>query len=108
MVPKVDISQNLSFKGFSCFYHQIKSNAVRALGNLTRFIKCTTQTDKTNGPEEVPSTSNWIGSKSCASNPCHRSSLADSRWLERTVQALVSCVTTGNVKVQGFYLFNYI
>ncbi|KAH9774784.1 DUF4042 domain-containing protein [Citrus sinensis] len=53
---------------------KIKSNAVRGLGNLSRFVKYTSSS--------------------------HPASLGDSRWLERIVQALVSCVTTGNVKVQ--------
>lgn len=30
------------------------------------------------------------------------SNAVDSSWLERTVQAFLSCVTTGNVKVFGF------
>lgn len=53
------------------FYHQIKSNAVRALGNLSRFVRCK--------------------SKSSSSD--------DLLLLERMVQAFLSCVITGNVKV---------
>ncbi|KAJ4711744.1 HEAT repeat-containing protein 6 [Melia azedarach] len=53
---------------------KIKSNAVRSLGNLSRFVKY-----------------------KCLYHPA---SLGDSSWLERMVQAFLSCVTTGNVKVQ--------
>ncbi|XP_039123286.1 HEAT repeat-containing protein 6 isoform X1 [Dioscorea cayenensis subsp. rotundata] len=62
---------------------KIKSNAVRALGNLSRFI----QFSDHSSPKNL--TSNCI-------NLCD----SDSDWLERMVQAFVSCVTTGNVKVQ--------
>jgi hypothetical protein len=34
-----------------------------------------------------------------SSNSHHLSCAVDTRWLERTVQAFLSCVTTGNVKV---------
>ncbi|XP_065016033.1 uncharacterized protein LOC103990444 isoform X2 [Musa acuminata AAA Group] len=61
---------------------KIKSNAVRALGNLSRFIRLTNHS-----AESLPS-----GSKSAFHGNAH--------WLERMVQAFVSCVTTGNVKVQ--------
>ncbi|PON93044.1 Coatomer beta subunit [Trema orientale] len=94
---------------------KIKSNAVRALGNLSRFVKCTTHPGfhdkimdktalslKTNSPDELPSTSDCEGSNRCASNIFRPAFLGvgDSRWFERTVQAFISCVTTGNVKVQ--------
>ncbi|XP_044485404.1 HEAT repeat-containing protein 6 isoform X2 [Mangifera indica] len=60
---------------------KIKSNAVRALGNLARFVK--------------------YKSSSCVhANSSHPACLGDSLWLERMVQAFLSCVTTGNVKVQ--------
>ncbi|XP_062105137.1 uncharacterized protein LOC133816845 isoform X2 [Humulus lupulus] len=90
---------------------KIKSNAVRALGNLSRFIRCTSQnglhgkmTDKTTlslktrSSEDLPSTSDC--SDQSASISYHPASFGDSRWFERTVQAFISCVTTGNVKVQ--------
>ncbi|EXC28324.1 hypothetical protein L484_011828 [Morus notabilis] len=92
---------------------KIKSNAVRALGNLSRFIRCTRLSGfqdkimaetilyvKSNSPEEFPSTSDWKGSNSSASTSCCPAFFVDPRWLERTVQAFISCVTTGNVKVQ--------
>ncbi|WOK95364.1 hypothetical protein Cni_G04071 [Canna indica] len=62
---------------------KIKSNAVRALGNLSRFIRLS-QSEAENLPSSA-SKSDFHG------NPY---------WLERMVQAFVSCVTTGNVKVQ--------
>ncbi|XP_077233476.1 ARM repeat superfamily protein isoform X2 [Tasmannia lanceolata] len=55
---------------------KIKSNAVRALGNLSRFVRFTNQSAMC-GPVD-----------------------GDPHWLERMVQAFLSCVTTGNVKVQ--------
>ncbi|KAL6857022.1 hypothetical protein ACP4OV_018404 [Aristida adscensionis] len=60
---------------------KVKSNAVRALGYLSRFIRFSHQADAINDPSD----SVFHG---------------DPVWLERMVQALVSCVTTGNVKVQ--------
>ncbi|CAO2176465.1 unnamed protein product [Urochloa humidicola] len=60
---------------------KVKSNAVRALGYLSRFIRFNHQAGTTNDPSD----SIFYG---------------DPVWLERMVQALVSCVTTGNVKVQ--------
>ncbi|KAM0945595.1 putative armadillo-like helical protein [Dioscorea sansibarensis] len=62
---------------------KIKSNAVRALGNLSRFIQF----------------SDHFSPKNLAPN-CINLRDSDSDWLERMVQAFVSCVTTGNVKVQ--------
>ncbi|KAG2581595.1 hypothetical protein PVAP13_6KG059300 [Panicum virgatum] len=58
---------------------KVKSNAVRALGYLSRFIRFMNQADKIN----YPSDSVFYG---------------DPVWLERMVQALMSCVTTGNVQ----------
>ncbi|TKW08942.1 hypothetical protein SEVIR_6G058000v4 [Setaria viridis] len=60
---------------------KVKSNAVRALGYLSRFIRFNHQVDAINDPSD----SGFYG---------------DPVWLERMVQALISCVTTGNVKVQ--------
>nr|CAB3503053.1 unnamed protein product [Digitaria exilis] len=60
---------------------KVKSNAVRALGYLSRFIRFNHQANTVNDPSD----SVFYG---------------DPVWLERMVQALMSCVTTGNVKVQ--------
>ncbi|WCJ26681.1 ARM repeat superfamily protein [Euphorbia peplus] len=54
---------------------KIKSNAVRALGNLSRFMRSHSNKHAKPAP------------------PC-------TCLMERTVQAFLSCVTTGNVKVQ--------
>ncbi|KAA8525061.1 hypothetical protein F0562_007075 [Nyssa sinensis] len=53
---------------------KVKANAVRALGNLSR--------------------------KQLPSNSFQSAFVEDTCWLERIVQAFLSCVTTGNVKVQ--------
>lgn len=71
---------------------KIKSNAVRALGNLSRSIKCTIELETTGDYGK--------GCQRDVSISYHPASLRDSRWLERVVQAFISCVTTGNVKVQ--------
>ncbi|KAL5230842.1 hypothetical protein ABZP36_029618 [Zizania latifolia] len=60
---------------------KVKSNAVRALGYLLRFIRFNNHSDTV----DDPSNSVFCG---------------DPVWLERMVHALISCVTTGNVKVQ--------
>ncbi|XP_042459639.1 HEAT repeat-containing protein 6-like isoform X1 [Zingiber officinale] len=62
---------------------KIKSNAVRALGNLSRFIS-------------LPSYSAAEKLKSFSALNFNGNHF----WLEKMVQAFVSCVTTGNVKVQ--------
>lgn len=76
---------------FSFPYHQIKSNAVRALGNISRSVKCTIELETTGDYGK--------GCQRDVSISYHPASLRDSRWLERVVQAFISCVTTGNVKV---------
>ncbi|KAL6290189.1 hypothetical protein ACE6H2_007699 [Prunus campanulata] len=87
---------------------KIKSNAVRALGNLSRSIKYTSDSDRTvdnkgsslksTKPEQLPSSNYRAGSQQDVSISRHPASLGDSRWLEKVVQAFISCVTTGNVK----------
>lgn len=62
---------------------KVKSNAVRALGYLSRFIRFNYHAGTINDPSNSDSV--FYG---------------DPVWLERMVQALMSCVTTGNVKVQ--------
>ncbi|XP_068305423.1 uncharacterized protein [Pyrus communis] len=89
---------------------KIKSNAVRALGNLSRSIKYRSDSDrivdnngmpiKSTKPDKISSSNYREGSQRDVSISCHPASLGDSRWLERVVQAFISCVTTGNVKVQ--------
>ncbi|XP_056859186.1 uncharacterized protein LOC130494587 isoform X1 [Raphanus sativus] len=64
---------------------KVKANAVRALGSISKYVKLRCMTSN---HEVLPSPHHHL---SCA---------VDSSWLERTVQAFLSCVTTGNVKVQ--------
>ncbi|XP_068634816.1 uncharacterized protein [Aristolochia californica] len=68
---------------------KVKSNAVRALGNLARFVNFTRQPSV---PHDLVEWNPNNGTICTASG--------DFDWLERMVQAFVSCVTTGNVKVQ--------
>lgn len=85
---------------------------MRALGNLSRFVKCTCLSgsfdkpmdhvglSRKNNSDEVFTSSNEMeGSHENASSSFHPASIEDSHWLERMVQAFISCVTTGNVKV---------
>jgi hypothetical protein len=72
---------------------QVRANAVRALGNLARFI----QFDGGNNDAtrlslyDVGPLNSQGGEKKQISETYP--------WLEKVVQTLVSCVTTGNVKV---------
>ncbi|KVH95244.1 Armadillo-like helical, partial [Cynara cardunculus var. scolymus] len=92
---------------------KIKANAVRALGNLSRFVPCSSHG---HGMQEY-NTSFHIDTEHAGKSPNHVSAETerclvstsflqrtweDSRWLERMVQAFLSCVTTGNVKL-SFY-----
>lgn len=54
---------------------------------------------KNNSNEVFTSSNDMKGSHGNASSSFHPASIEDSRWLERMVQAFISCVTTGNVKV---------
>ncbi|KAA3470163.1 HEAT repeat-containing protein 6 isoform X2 [Gossypium australe] len=91
---------------------KVKSNAVRALGNLSRFVRYTSSCldKKPVAKLGFSSTCNQVtmlparndlnafdGGVITSSSPA---SLKDLHWLERMVQAFISCVTTGNVKVQ--------
>ncbi|KAJ0964271.1 hypothetical protein J5N97_029393 [Dioscorea zingiberensis] len=92
---------------------KIKSNAVRALGNLSRFIQFTDlSSPKFSTPDYTSLNDSPEGINQLLDNDCKTnfglssadawkvSGFRDSDWLERMVQAFVSCVTTGNVKVQ--------
>ncbi|KAF7828083.1 HEAT repeat-containing protein 6 isoform X1 [Senna tora] len=82
---------------------KVKSNAVRALGYISRVFKCTplsrpqdTSVDYMNhGTESFSSSGDPKGFHSC-----QLYSPEDSHRMEKMVQAFISCVTTGNVKVQ--------
>ncbi|XVE58219.1 hypothetical protein DITRI_Ditri04bG0152400 [Diplodiscus trichospermus] len=92
---------------------KIKSNAVRALGNLARFVRYKSSScahDKPEGNTRFSSTcnnttmlpvrGNLKAFNGGAINSSCSASLKDLDSLERMVQAFISCVTTGNVKVQ--------
>ncbi|XWS38094.1 hypothetical protein CRYUN_Cryun19dG0101100 [Craigia yunnanensis] len=91
---------------------KIKSNAVRALGNLARFVRYTSSSCVHNKPVAntefsaicnnvtlLPTRSDLNAFDGGAINSSYPASLKDLHWLERMVQAFISCVTTGNVKV---------
>ncbi|KAL6986554.1 hypothetical protein U1Q18_019912 [Sarracenia purpurea var. burkii] len=93
----------------------IKANAVRALGNLSRFVQFTSESGicyghadaislsiTTTGDKEFPARSDLVDShkEQLPLISFQAALLEDSRWLGRMVQAFLSCVATGNVKVQ--------
>ncbi|XP_042519429.1 putative uncharacterized protein DDB_G0272456 [Macadamia integrifolia] len=93
---------------------KVKSNAVRALGNLSRFVQFTSVSsihdESVDHVSVSPTMRNGLllaNNNFKSSHGAHTSgsimetaSMRDSFWLERMVQAFLSCVTTGNVKVQ--------
>ncbi|KAM7531528.1 hypothetical protein LguiB_034938 [Lonicera macranthoides] len=94
---------------------KIKANAVRALGNLSRCVQLISRSSFHYKPVDDTGLSlitNSVQKMSASNDPkdCQGEHLAphsfqppltvDSHWLERMVQAFLSCVTTGNVKVQ--------
>ncbi|KAL4187171.1 hypothetical protein AMTRI_Chr09g37770 [Amborella trichopoda] len=90
---------------------KMRANAVRALGNLSRFVcfSSTTHTDAQSCSLHCTNLYTVKGSGGFAPfKACKDCSLLNnystysgcSHWLERMVQAFVSCVTTGNAKVQ--------
>ncbi|THG16206.1 hypothetical protein TEA_002768 [Camellia sinensis var. sinensis] len=95
-------------------HNGIKANAVRALGNLSRFVQFTSQPGISNehvdvmglslisdSAEELPGRSdlNDKQKEKLALNSFQPASLEDSQWLGKMVQAFLSCVATGNVKL---------
>lgn len=79
---------------------KIKSNAVRALGNLSRFIRFLSSSIEKRGRDSIHSHSSSQGIETSQSKVSELAFCQDPSWLQRMVQAFVSCVTTGNVKVQ--------
>ncbi|KAH1107431.1 hypothetical protein J1N35_011199 [Gossypium stocksii] len=91
---------------------KVKSNAVRALGNLSRFVRYTSSClDKKpvaklgflstcNQVTMLPARNDLNACDGGLITSSYPASLKDLHWLERMVQAFISCVTTGNVKVQ--------
>ncbi|KAJ8562353.1 hypothetical protein K7X08_011644 [Anisodus acutangulus] len=87
---------------------KVKANAVRALGNLSRVVRFSSQSfayDRQADSMVVSSGGKPTkGLSICEdlgeSRSPHNTSLENFKWLEKMVQAFISCVTTGNVKVQ--------
>ncbi|KAG2396662.1 uncharacterized protein HKW66_Vig0229370 [Vigna angularis] len=82
---------------------KVKSNAVRALGYISRILKCSaskfqdTPLDHHNHLNEAfLNTKNLMVCQQHCASDC----LQDLNRLERIVQSFISCITTGNVKVQ--------
>ncbi|CAN4112972.1 unnamed protein product [Withania somnifera] len=87
---------------------KVKANAVRALGNLSRVVRFSSQSfsyDRQADPVIASSRGTLSkGSPICEdlreSRSPRNAPLENFKWLEKMVQAFISCVTTGNVKVQ--------
>ncbi|OIS99369.1 hypothetical protein A4A49_26410 [Nicotiana attenuata] len=87
---------------------KVKANAVRALGNLARVVRFSSRpcaydrqadsmvVSSEGKPTKDLSVCEDLGGCSSA----HNTPLENFKWLEKMVQAFISCVTTGNVKVQ--------
>ncbi|KAK2981971.1 hypothetical protein RJ640_019191 [Escallonia rubra] len=86
---------------------KIKANGVRALGNLSRFLQLSSQSGFSDKPMEGMSLSLITGgtgklsaSRNGKNSHVQLPPLEEYCWLDKMVQAFLSCVTTGNVKVQ--------
>ncbi|KAE9599474.1 hypothetical protein Lalb_Chr14g0362591 [Lupinus albus] len=86
---------------------KVKSNAVRALGYIARIFECSKSrfqditVNCQGGRTEVhPSSENLMVCQQNNSYSCQLSCREDLLRLERIVKAFISCITTGNVKVQ--------
>ncbi|CAO2816693.1 unnamed protein product [Amaranthus hypochondriacus] len=84
---------------------KIKSNAVRALGNLSRVIPFVNPLEQGKCAFSSPLTSkmgnlSWKCSLTQKDTTCFSNSMGCFHLLEDIVQAFLSCITTGNVKVQ--------
>ncbi|XP_051138012.1 uncharacterized protein LOC127256192 isoform X2 [Andrographis paniculata] len=83
---------------------KVKANAVRALGNLSRVIQFTKQPLHHGDPVDFQQTQNgatvFKNDVRQSSDSLLMTSPTSFYWLEQMVQAFLSCVTTGNVKVQ--------
>ncbi|KAH1126509.1 hypothetical protein GLYMA_06G180700v4 [Glycine max] len=80
---------------------KVKSNAVRALGYISRILKSSTSKFQgTSAGHHDRMTDAYLNSENlmvCQQN-CASDSLQDLNRLERIVHAFISCITTGNVK----------
>lgn len=83
---------------------QIKSNAVRALGNLSRVIRFSNPLEQGKCAVTCPGTGkmdnfSWKCTSTQEDTARSTDSLGCVHLLEKIVQAFLSCITTGNVKV---------
>lgn len=86
---------------------KVKANAVRALGNLSRFVPF----DSKSPPLRCSMEDLHKDDKFAMFSNVHLPSRAKpSDWLEKMVQAFIYCVNTGNVKVQWnvCHAFSYL
>ncbi|XP_041991069.1 putative uncharacterized protein DDB_G0272456 isoform X2 [Salvia splendens] len=85
---------------------KVKANAIRDLGNLARSIQFIKQLPSNGDPlYSMHSKIEYHGGKGFKDHVKERSQSVQSSpgsfdWLDQMVQAFLSCVTTGNVKVQ--------
>ncbi|KAL2334265.1 hypothetical protein Fmac_015478 [Flemingia macrophylla] len=82
---------------------KVKSNAVRALGYISRIFKfSTSKFQDTSLDFHGRMTNAYLNSENLTVSQqyCTSDSLQDFNRLERIVQAFISCINTGNVKVQ--------
>ncbi|XP_020236219.1 HEAT repeat-containing protein 6 isoform X2 [Cajanus cajan] len=82
---------------------KVKSNAVRALGYISRILKfSTSKFQDTTLDYHGCRTATYLNSENLmvSQQCCTSDSLQDFNRLERIVQAFISCINTGNVKVQ--------
>ncbi|XP_019458388.1 PREDICTED: HEAT repeat-containing protein 6 isoform X1 [Lupinus angustifolius] len=86
---------------------KVKSNAVRALGYIARIFECSKSRFEDisvncqgGGTEVHPSAENLMVCQQNNSYHCQLSCREDLHRLDRIVKAFISCITTGNVKVQ--------
>ncbi|KNA24381.1 hypothetical protein SOVF_016150 isoform A [Spinacia oleracea] len=84
---------------------KIKSNAVRALGNLSRVIRFSNPLEQGKCAVTCPGTGkmdnfSWKCTSTQEDTARSTDSLGCVHLLEKIVQAFLSCITTGNVKVQ--------
>ncbi|KAK7405349.1 hypothetical protein VNO78_06597 [Psophocarpus tetragonolobus] len=82
---------------------KVKSNAVRALGYISRILKCSTSKfQDTSVDHHDHMVDAYLNNESLMpfQQRFASDSLQDLHRLERIVHAFISCITTGNVKVQ--------
>ncbi|KAL8047011.1 hypothetical protein ABFX02_08G210700 [Erythranthe guttata] len=83
---------------------KVKANAVRALGNLSKSVQFTSQQPVTDNPVDFKIENNRAkeskGHMKEMSDSFPSASLGGFDWLGQMVHTFLSCVTTGNVKVQ--------